>query len=103
MAFLSTYILIYPQIGAYLEIDLGQVYDVESVKIFSRPTFEDRLLDSTVTLRSASDEVLAIYEIGDATSLPTIIDIPASHFSTTTDVSKREKFPSPIFHILIEC
>ncbi|EJK52794.1 hypothetical protein THAOC_27897, partial [Thalassiosira oceanica] len=65
--------------GAYLEIDLGQVYDVESVRIFNRPTHEGRLSDSTVTLRSPSDEVLYTYEIGDASSLSTI-DISASDF-----------------------
>ncbi|EJK54025.1 hypothetical protein THAOC_26425, partial [Thalassiosira oceanica] len=65
--------------GAYLEIDLGQVYNIESVKVFNRPSFEDRLSDSTVTLRSPSDEVLHTYEIGDASSLSTV-NISASDF-----------------------
>ena len=67
------------QIGAYLEIDLGQDYDVESVIIFNRPDYQDRLSDTTVTLRSRNDEVLAIYDISDASSLSTV-DIHASDF-----------------------
>ncbi|EJK54767.1 hypothetical protein THAOC_25578 [Thalassiosira oceanica] len=79
--------------GAYLEIDLGQVYNIESVRIFNRPGFEDRLSDSTVTLRSPSDEVLYTYEIGDASSLSTI-DISASDFDPTSPSKSPSTSPS---------
>ena len=48
-----------------------------------------RLSYSTVTLRTPSNEVLAIYEIGDASSLSTI-NIPADAMLQTCFTSKTE-------------
>ena len=50
-------------------MDLGQSTAVKKVIIFNRLNQFPRLSDSTVTLRDDANNILAVYEIGDASQL----------------------------------